>query len=645
MPQIEILTPEVISRNRQFFIKSEKLITKEIQNQMPQIHESWVRSQAYGVNPRQTILPYPIKKLLSKPDKYRSNINNQIICHMKKIASNSKIAMLVLDEQLNVFLMDGNELLLKSLHSKNICVGASFAEQLIGTNAAALTLYSKNDSCVMGAEHYVEALQNYVTCATICQKEKGILNYVMLIAANDDFHPSMPGLLYYHQISHSLNFALEQKKLECSMAEKFIKEISKEELLFCDQRGVILYISDWLTNVVGLTKENIIGYQLDAIFPELIDVFRATKDKEIPCVTEIYFKNCPNKKEFLVKVQSISRNDYAAKAIIFIFMEKRIRNNAHITGFKAQYTFADLIGSSREFQETIAIAERVAKGCSNVLIEGETGTGKELFAQAIHNASRRKDGPFISINCAAIPRELIGSELFGYVEGAFTGARKGGTAGKFEIAHMGTIFLDEIGEMPLDMQAVLLRVLEEKKVTRLGGSGSISVDVRIIAATNKNIQASANNGEFRMDLYYRLSVINIEIPSLKKRREDVPLLADHFLKQYSYNFGRYGMSFTPEVQSLFTNYCWPGNIRELRNVVESIVNLCTSAVIRIEDLPKKLIEKCTDSLQHLEQGYDYYEKELVWDLMKEYNGNKSGVAKKLGISRPALYNKLKKYKI
>jgi transcriptional regulator with PAS, ATPase and Fis domain len=518
----------IIARNRRCFIDNGKLIDAEIIKQMPLIYESWVRSRNFGVNANQAKLV--IANKIERHDKYRYNINNEIIQNMNRIANACKIAMLILDEHLNVVLLEGNEPLVQALRAKNICVGACFAEQIIGTNAAALALNSNVELCVIGGQHYHEALQDYATCARSFVSEKGILKYIMLITEKDDFHPSMPGLLYYHLISDNLNFAFEQKKLECKMLEKIIREVSTEEVLFLDPRGVTLYISDWLSSNVGVPKECIIGQKIGNIFPELLEYIENVRDTEQPIVTKIQLRNAKRKKHYYVKIQLVSGNN--TKAIIVVFADNHIKA-VNVVGYKAKYTFSDLIGGSNLFRETVAMARKAAMGSSNILIEGETGTGKELFAQAIHNASPRRDGPFISLNCASIPRELIGSELFGYEEGAFTGARKGGAVGKFEMAGQGTIFLDEIGEMPLEMQSVLLRVLEQKEITKLGGSHTIPIDVRIIAATNKDLKAEALKGEFRMDLYYRLNVINLRTPPLRKRPEDTKLLVNYFLDKYN----------------------------------------------------------------------------------------------------------------
>jgi transcriptional regulator with PAS, ATPase and Fis domain len=239
----------------------------------------------------------------------------------------------------------------------------------------------------------------------------------------------------------------------------------------------------------------------------------------------------------------------------------------------AKMTFEDIIGRNHEFLKCLNIARSASPSMSNVLLLGESGTGKDIIAQAMHNASPRKNYPYLAINCAALPRELIGSELFGYEEGAFTGARKGGQIGKFELADQGTIFLDEIGDMPLDLQASLLRVLEEKTIMRLGGSRPIAVNVRVIAATNQDLEAMIANHRFRRDLFYRLGVIRITLPPLRKRPDDIYLLVQFFMENICRRFNKPPMTLAPELMEKFLQYDWPGNIREMQNVIEGAVQL------------------------------------------------------------------------
>jgi Nif-specific regulatory protein len=295
-----------------------------------------------------------------------------------------------------------------------------------------------------------------------------------------------------------------------------------------------------------------------------------------------------------------------------------------------------LLGISASMAKVYTTIKKAAPSQVTVLIMGETGTGKELVARAIHGLSPRRDEPFVAVNCAAIPRELIESELFGYEKGAFTGAAKAAD-GKFRAAEGGTIFLDEVADMSLDTQAKVLRVLEQKEFQRIGGNQTFSVDVRVIAATNKNLKREVEEGRFREDLYYRLNVVPIEVPPLRERQEDILLLADHFIA------GR-AKKLSPKAAALLQSYGWPGNIRELRNCIDRAVVLGDGDMIQPEDLPPNIrsqrgqIPAPAESLGHLER-------EFIWRTLKKTNWHKSEAARLLGISRQTLDNKIKKYKI
>lgn len=304
----------------------------------------------------------------------------------------------------------------------------------------------------------------------------------------------------------------------------------------------------------------------------------------------------------------------------------------------AKLIFDNLLGEDRSFKATIEAARLAARSNSTILLLGESGTGKDVCAQAIHNASTRSRGPFVSINCGASPKELIASELFGYVEGAFTGASRGGNVGKFEMADGGTLFLDEIGEMPLDLQVHLLRVLEQRCLTRLGGHDVIPVDVRIIAATNKNLEQAVEEGYFRRDLYYRLNVITLRMPPLRERQEDIPLLTAHFYRQF-YDGPAY---IPPDYQRLLLEYNWPGNIRELRNIVERTVSLSPNGEHSAAYLPDTF-RKITAQLPSAQISLTTMEKKLLIDLLRSKDGNLTQVAGELGIARTTLYRRLKKY--
>lgn len=316
-----------------------------------------------------------------------------------------------------------------------------------------------------------------------------------------------------------------------------------------------------------------------------------------------------------------------------------------------KYSFDSIISKSHKMEYLKKMGRMAAGTNSTVLITGESGTGKELFAHAIHRASYRKEGGFIPINCAAIPRELLESELFGYDGGAFTGARKEGKPGKFEIASGGTIFLDEIGAMPIDMQAKLLRVLEAKEFERVGGNNKIILDVRILAATNENIEEEIRKGRFREDLFYRLNVIPIEIPSLRDRKEDIEILAEEILKNLIFEMKLGEKKLTNKTIKVLRSYNWPGNVRELRNVIERAINLSSSKYILPEHLPERLIKTSNvvssnvEDIPLLKDVVAEAESITIRKSLEITAGNKSLAAKMLGIHRTAIYKKMEQYNI
>lgn len=310
--------------------------------------------------------------------------------------------------------------------------------------------------------------------------------------------------------------------------------------------------------------------------------------------------------------------------------------------------FWTVIGESPSMKRIKRLAERVSKGDATVLLTGESGTGKGVFAQAIQRSSPRVDQPFVHINCAAIPDNLLESELFGYEEGAFTGAVKGGRIGKLEMANHGTLFLDEIGDMPLVMQAKILRVLHEHSFERLGGSKTMHVDVRVIAATNKDLQELIEEGEFRLDLYYRLSVINIYLPPLRERDKDVLLFADRIIERLNSKYGLEVDGLDLEVKRLFLNHCWPGNIRQVENVLEYAFNMLVEGQMRLtsNDLPDDFYEPGKEiSTVCMESAVVTAENEAIIRALRQAGGNKKAAALLLGIPRSSLYAKIKKNRL
>jgi len=333
---------------------------------------------------------------------------------------------------------------------------------------------------------------------------------------------------------------------------------------------------------------------------------------------------------------------------------------------QAKYSFENILTQNPHMLFLKDTAKRAAETNSTVCIEGESGTGKEYFAQAIHKGSHRKYGPFVNINCAAIPKDLLESELFGYEPGAFTGASKTGKIGKFELASGGTIFLDEIGTMPLEMQAKLLRVLEEREVERVGGNNKVEVDVRVISATNEDLRSLVAKKKFREDLYYRLEVVSLKIPPLNQRTEDIPLIANSMLKSFISTYPNCPTSFSEGAMKRLQAYLWPGNVRELRNVVESAINMARTKVIYTKDLPEHIlfdeslnaiqpevleealhsteVKKIWESSSDLNiyRCVDETEKSVILEAIRRCDGNKTEAAKLLGLHRTALYKKIDK---
>ena len=318
--------------------------------------------------------------------------------------------------------------------------------------------------------------------------------------------------------------------------------------------------------------------------------------------------------------------------------------------FQNQNRVDNIIGSDTKFREIVKECLKVAKTDIPVLLTGETGTGKEVMAKALHTNSLRYDKPFVSINCAAIPFELLESELFGYMDGAFTGAKRGGKKGKFQLANGGTIFLDEIGDMPSSMQAKLLRVLQEKEIEPLGSEKSIPLDVRVVAATRQDLEAKMKDGSFREDLYYRLSVFNIHIPPLRERGGDSLKLAEFFLDELNHKYKTY-KTFSKAVKAYFLKYQWPGNVREVNNVVQSAYAISTENIIDINDIPARMLQQEKPAInldknkKSLGQMVDDYEKEVILELLKKHKGNCLEAAKEAGIHKSNFYRKLQKYGI
>ncbi|QXM06442.1 sigma-54 interaction domain-containing protein [Crassaminicella indica] len=434
-------------------------------------------------------------------------------------------------------------------------------------------------------------------------------------------------------------------------------------ILAISTNGNINLLNDKARKMLELEDCSLDSINLNSILPNWKEMINTAKKNKDAFEENILINR--KKYRLSLEINCIEKDNNFIGLVILIRDMKKIINMVNKYSFsEAIYTFDHIIGKSPQMKNIIQQSKEIANSPSTVLITGESGSGKELLAQAIHNESDRKNGPFIAVNCGAIPKNLIESELLGYEEGAFTGAKKGGRAGKFELADGGTIFLDEIGEMPIAMQVTLLRVLQEGYITRIGGKKHIPINVRIIAATNKDLKKEIKKGMFREDLFYRLSVIPLKVPPLKDRFGDIPILIDYFLNIKSNKLKKEIPTISKDLYQKMISYCWPGNVRELENCVENIVNLNGKTTYEINfdectcmtrDNLGNLINKdtattnknncCTDDQTEEIIPLKELEKDAIQKSIILCEGNISKAASKLGISRNTLYNKMKKYNI
>lgn len=442
-------------------------------------------------------------------------------------------------------------------------------------------------------------------------------------------------------------------------------------VLVIDHQGIVRFINPEYTQITGVTPD-IIGkrlkdYRPGAQLPEtLIDrkcrvgVYRKTSDREYivdmaPIILNEKVIGAVSVCKSLTEVHKLSQ-ELKKKGEKLEQLQKKMNSL-----YQAKYTFKQIIGRNGGLREAVYVAERVAESDLPILITGESGTGKELFAQAIHNESSRKNTPFIPVNCAAIPPSLLESELFGYGDGAFTNAKKGGKVGLFEIANNGTLFLDEIGDMSYDLQAKLLRVLQERKIRRVGETIERSINVRIIAATHRDLQQLVNKNRFREDLFYRLNVIRLQIPSLRERKEDIPDLVDSLLHSAAINVSLDHSSNTYRIDKqtlmFLQSYEWPGNVRELKNVIDYASCMAEGTEIHIQHLPELIRKKQIHYVdmttegpanQTLQEAMEEAERAFIQNTLKRFGTDIEGkkkAAKALGISLATLYNKIKRYRI
>lgn len=618
------------------------------------VRRSHARSAAYGVSRSITCAPESSRlspAALDKRKEKRRLMLDLVLAQMDalyQVLVDSSYGMAVADEEGYVLEVLGHPSMLAQYQTRKCLPGYRWSEKDIGTCSIGLVLHEHRPIMLLRDEMFSTSAAHITnSAAPIFDHKDNFLGVITLGGPADAMHLHTLGLVAqasatvrarFAEIAHANEIALRNQYLVALL------ESDRRGIVTLDPQGEIVHHNRKAQTLLALPEEAK-GANIDKTLRgplKLTPLIRQGKgfwDREFSYEVEGQLKT------HIATLDPIHLPDGAYAGCLLMVVEKQHMFNLvnTIVGTQASFTFDSILGDSPALHKAMDLCRAAAKSSSPVLLSGETGSGKELFAQAIHNASARAHKPFVVINCGAIPKELLESELFGYEEGAFTGASKKGRPGKLELANGGTFFLDEIGDMPFDMQVKLLRVFQSGELQRLGGRQTLTLDLRIIAATNVDLKLAMQRKEFREDLYYRISTFHVSIPPLRARDQDVCRLAEFFLQRCAASFGKGPLRFSPEAKQALCAYSWPGNVRQLENWIERVVNLASSAVISAEELElpedspppaaAPLTARHSGTLEDVEFAY-------IRQRMQEEKGNIRRVASLLGISRQTLYRKL-----
>lgn len=648
-----------------------------------EIAESWLRCRENKADYRQPQLGYRLsqKEFDRECHKYRQllEITKPLILRFKHLAISSGYALYLVDREGTFLIHEGGVLELPVDRDRSMA-GMRWDEKIAGTTAHSLTLLHKKPFNLYGHENYHYALRNVVASAAPIHSEDRqdkIIAALVLVQQNSD----TPWTEEFQKLcSNSLGLitalsaAVEsQLRLQKSFdAQKVTTEMLNislsmmdEGIITIDHNGKIIFINSEGMRMLRIPTMDFKDLNILSFLSadtSLMDILVGQQEATI----EEFIMVGAKRENYIINVRPI-RNPHSDKtemALLTLNNANKVNAmSAKRAGSASHFTFSDIVGKSGRMKKVIRLARQYAKTEENILLIGESGTGKELFSQAIHNETC-PHGPFVAVNCAALPRELIESELFGYEGGSFTGANRSGRPGKIELAEGGTLFLDEIGDMPLELQAVLLRVLQDKQVTRIGARRSIQVNFRLITATNQDLKKSIQDHLFREDLYYRISVLKLAIPPLRDRQIDILLLAQTFLEKYCLKAGRKIAQLSPEAKEIIASYPWPGNVRELENTMVHAVIDSEYDTIGIHNLPEDITHLYQDSIAE-----SFYKKTItnqidltqvdtadfvplneleivaIKNALKKTNSNIIESASLLGLGKSTLYRKIKEYDI
>ena len=659
----------LITPDSNLYVAWKKFIeTGEItENINPEITDAWKRCAAARVDPlagrSQFILDNAKMREILEHHQELIDLARPFMNNLYKFVAGSGFIVLLCDEHGYIMTTVGDLDVNGDTDELNFQTGALWTEEEIGNNGVGTSLVMRRPFQVTGFEHFCRKHHKW-TCSgsPIFNENREMIGILEMSGPVEKTHLHTLGMVVAATEAIEHQMQIHRQNRELIMLNKRMYSILNsvsDGVIIIDSFGKITHTNPALERMLdrrldlcGKAIENLVENTL--VIRDTLVSGKGFKDVELT-IRNGTTLSCLASGEVLRDEQG-----HITGASIFIDTIKNVHNLVNrFSGAQATFQFEDIVGESEQLMEAIRIGTRAAVSDSNVLLQGDSGTGKEVFAQAIHNRSSRANYPFVAINCGAIPRELLDSELFGYVEGAFTGAKKGGRPGKFEMASGGTLFLDEIADLPLAKQVALLRVLQERKIMRIGGDRVIPVDVRIICATNKNLLEMVKKGHFRQDLYYRLNVISITLPSLKNRRQDINLLLNYFLQKYSKRMGMPAPVIEPQVVHYLENYSWPGNVRELQNVVERMLNISGGNKLTMDHLPPELIPQpayiepepgievptLEEERKRIKEIQAQQETEEIISLLAACGGNVSEVARRIGVSRNTLYRKMRQYNI
>ena len=624
----------------------------------PLIAQSWARCRALGHDPKRG----PAVVVVERKELERRVARNRDLLTVAVPILN-ELQALVKDLGFLTLLTDSDGVILEMLPGGelrgagtegNLRAGGMWGEEQAGTGAIGLALRHGQPVQVVGCEHFFEEAHD-MTCsaAPIFNHDNRLIGILNLSGPREEAHLHTLGIVVVASKAITNQLRIEEDRRQIWLANEYLRTVINsvsDGVVAIDSNGFIKEINSEAANILatdtllarGKDIQEFVGKQ--SLFKRVVAGGKPVTDIETTMEAGRGYIHC-----HVSATPIFLANGQVVGAVATLKEMKKLQKVVNqITGAEARFTFANIIGESSAMQRAIHLAQVAARNMHTVLIQGESGTGKELFAQAIHNASLAGQ-PFVALNCAAIPETLIESELFGYNAGSFTGASRNGRPGKFELANDGTIFLDEIGEMPLNIQTVLLRVLQERSVVRIGGLRSIPINVRVIAATSKDLAVEVPKGNFRQDLFYRLNVFEVRIPPLRERIGDITQLVDYLVAGISARFGKSVAGVSLPVLKRMCSYHWPGNVRQLENVVERAISLVDGDIIEEQHLPDFL--KAESPIQADEfprdarpSNMEEVEKKAILEAVRNF-GERQQAARSLGISRSTLYRRLKRYKV